>query len=164
MPSFDITSEFNQQEVINAIDQMNREIINRYDFKDTNTSVSFSNSTISLRSTTEERLNAADQVLREKFAKRNVSIKFLSNFNDEQTPSEAKREYTLKSGLDKEISKIIVKDLKEFSKKIQSSIQDQSIRVSSKKRDELQDAISYLKEKNYKVFLNYGNFRDWNVI
>ena len=155
MPSFDITSEFNQQEVINAIDQMNREIINRYDFKDTNTSVSFSNSTISLRSTTEERLNAADQVLREKFAKRNVSIKFLSNFNDEQTPSEAKREYTLQSGLDKEISKIIVKDLKEFSKKIQSSIQDQSIRVSSKKRDELQDAISYLKE-----FLNYGNFRD----
>ena len=119
MPSFDITSEFNQQEVTNAIDQMNREIINRYDFKDTNTSVSFSNSTISLRSTTEERLNAADQVLREKFAKRNVSIKFLSNFNDEQTPSEAKREYTLKSGLDKEISKIIVKDLKEFSKKIQ---------------------------------------------
>ena len=160
MPSFDITSEFNQQEVINAIDQMSREIINRYDFKDTNTSVSFSNSTISLRSTTEERLNAADQVLREKFAKRNVSIKFLSNFNDEQTPSETKREYTLKSGLDKEISKIIVKDLKEFSKKIQSSIQDQSIRVSSKKRDELQDAIFFLKEKNYKVFLNYGNFRD----
>ena len=160
MPSFDITSEFNQQEVINAIDQMNREIINRYDFKDTNTSVSFSNDTISLRSSTEERLNAADQVLREKFAKRNVSIKFLNNFTDEQTPSETKREYKLKSGLDKEISKVIVKDLKEFSKKIQSSIQDESIRVSSKKRDELQDAISFLKKKNYKVFLNYGNFRD----
>ena len=160
MPSFDITSEFNEQEVTNAIDQMNREIINRYDFKDTNTSVSFSNETISLRSSTEERLQAADQVLREKFAKRNVSIKFLSNFTDEQTPSESKREYTLKSGLDKEISKIIVKDLKEFSKKIQTSIQDESIRASSKKRDELQDAISFLKKKNYKVFLNYGNFRD----
>ncbi len=160
MPSFDITSEFNEQEVTNAIDQMSREIINRYDFKDTNTSVTFSNETISLRSSTEERLQAADQVLREKFAKRNVSIKFLSNFTDEQTPSESKREYTLKSGLDKEISKIIVKDLKEFSKKIQTSIQDESIRVSSKKRDELQDAISFLKKKNYKVFLNYGNFRD----
>ena len=160
MPSFDITSEFNQQEVNNAIDQMNREIINRYDFKDTKTSVSFNNETISLRSSSEERLNAADQVLREKFAKRKVSIKFLNDYSDEQTASEAKREYILKSGLDKEISKIIVKDLKEFSKKIQSSIQDQSIRVSSKKRDELQDAISYLKEKNYKVFLNYGNFRD----
>ena len=160
MPSFDITSEFNQQEVINAIDQMNREIINRYDFKDTKTSVSFNNETISLRSSSEERLNAADQVLREKFAKRKVSIKFLNDYSDEQTASEAKREYILKSGLDKEISKIIVKDLKEFSKKIQSSIQDESIRVSSKKRDELQDAISFLKEKNYKVFLNYGNFRD----
>ena len=160
MPSFDITSEFNQQEVNNAIDQMNREIINRYDFKDTKTSVSFNNDTISLRSSSEERLNAADQVLREKFAKRKVSIKFLNDFSDEHTTSEAKREYILKSGLDKEISKIIVKDLKEFSKKIQSSIQDESIRVSSKKRDELQDAISFLKEKNYKVFLNYGNFRD----
>ncbi len=160
MPSFDITSEFNQQEVVNAIDQMNREIINRYDFKDTKTSVNFTNDIITLRSSTQERLLAADQVLREKFAKRSVSIKFLSNFSDEQTPSEAKREYTLKSGLDKDVAKIIVKDLKEFSKKIQSSIQNDSIRVSSKKRDELQDAISFLKNKNYNVFLNYGNFRD----
>ena len=160
MPSFDITSEFNQQEVTNAIDQMNREIVNRYDFKNTNTSVNFSNEIILLKSNTEERLHAADQVLREKFAKRNVSIKFLSNFSDEQTPSEVKREYTLKSGLDKEMSKIIVKDLKDFSKKLQSSIQNESIRITSKKRDELQDAISFLKSKNYKVFLNYGNFRD----
>ena len=160
MPSFDITSEFNHQEVVNAIDQMNREIINRYDFKDTNTSVSLSNEIISLRSSTEERLNAADQVLREKFVKRNVSIKFLTNFSDEQTPSEAKREYTLKSGIDKEISKNIVKDLKDFSKKLQSSIQNDSVRVTSKKIDELQDAIAFLKSKNYKVFLNYGNFRD----
>jgi len=160
MPSFDITSEFNQQEVTNAIDQMNREIVNRYDFKNTNTSVYFSNEIILLKSNTEERLLAADQVLREKFAKRNVSIKFLSNFSDEQTTSEFKREYTLKSGLDKEMSKIIVKDLKDFSKKLQSSIQNESIRITSKKRDELQDAISFLKSKNYKVFLIYGNFRD----
>ena len=66
----------------------------------------------------------------------------------------------MKSGLDKEMSKIIVKDLKDFSKKLQSSIQNESIRITSKKRDELQDAISFLKSKNYKVFLNYGNFRD----
>jgi len=160
MPSFDITSEFNSQEVLNAIDQMNREIVNRYDFKNTNTSVNFSNDIISLRSSTEERLKAADQVLREKFVKRNVSIKFLSNFSDEETPSEAKRMYILKSGIDKEISKNIVKDLKEFSKKLQSSIQNESIRVASKKRDELQEAISFLKSKNYNVHLNYGNFRD----
>ena len=66
----------------------------------------------------------------------------------------------MKSGLDKEMSKIIVKDLKDFSKKLQSSIQNESIRITSRKRDELQDAISFLKSKNYKVFLNYGNFRD----
>ena len=160
MASFDITSEFNSQEVLNAVDQMNREIVNRYDFKDTNTSVDFSNETISLRSSTDERLKAADQVLREKFVKRNVSIKFLSNFIDEQTPSESKRIYTLKSGIDKEIAKNIVKDLKEFSKKLQSSIQNESIRVTSKKRDELQEAIVFLKGKNYNVHLNYGNFRD----
>ena len=160
MPSFDITSEFNSQEVLNAIDQMNREIINRYDFKNTNTSVNFSNEIISLKSSTEERLKAADQVLREKFVKRNVSIKFLINFIDEQTPSESKRIYTLKSGIDKEISKNIVKDLKEFSKKLQSSIQKDSIRVTSKKRDELQVAISFLKSKHYNEHLNYGNFRD----
>ena len=160
MPSFDITSKFNPQEVLNAVDQMNREIVNRYDFKNTNTSVNFSNEIISLRSSTEERLKAADQVLREKFVKRNVSIKFLTNFTDEETPSESKRIYTLKSGIDKETSKIIVKDLKEFSIKLQSSIQNESIRVASKKRDELQEAIIFLKSKNYNIYLNYGNFRD----
>jgi len=160
VPSFDITSDFNPQEVLNAVDQMNREILTRYDFKDTNTSVDFSNEIISLRSSTEERLKAADQVLREKFVKRNVSIKFLTNFTDEKTPSESKRIYTLKSGIDKETSKYIVKDLKELSKKLQSSIQNESIRVTSKKRDELQEAIIFLKSKNYNVFLNYGNFRD----
>jgi hypothetical protein len=139
---------------------MKREIVNRYDFKNTNTSIDFSNYTISLKSSTEERLKAADQVLREKFVKRNVSIKFLSNFTNEQTPSESKRMYRLKSGIDKEISKNIVKDLKEFSKKLQSSIQNESIRVSSKKRDELQEAITFLKRNNYNVHLNYGNFRD----
>ena len=160
MPSFDITSEFNSQEVLNAVIQMNREIVNRYDFKDTNTSVDLSNEIISLRSSTEERLKAADQVLREKFVKRNVSIKFLTNFTDEETPSESKRIYTLKSGIDKETSKVIVKDIKEFSKKLQSSIQNESIRVNSKKRDELQEAIIFLKSKNYNVYLNYGYFRD----
>ena len=160
MPSFDITSSFDKQEVINAVDQMSRELINRYDFRDTNTSSTLTDNTIILKSSTDERLNAADQVLREKFAKRNVSIKFLGDFNDEKTPSESKRTYTLKSGIDKDIAKIIVKDLKQNFKKVQSSIQDSSIRVTGKKRDDLQDVISFLKSNDYKIFLNYGNFRD----
>tara|TARA_B100000963_G_scaffold56685_1_gene44745 strand:+ start:43 stop:525 length:483 start_codon:yes stop_codon:yes gene_type:complete len=160
MPSFDITSSFDKQEVINAVDQMSRELINRYDFRDTNTSSTLNDNSIIIKSSTDERLNAADQVLREKFAKRNVSIKFLGDFNDEKTPSESKRTYTLKSGIEKDIAKIIVKDLKQNFKKVQSSIQDSSIRVTGKKRDDLQDVISFLKSNDYKIFLNYGNFRD----
>ena len=160
MPTFDITSTFDKQEVTNAVDQMNRELANRYDFRDTNTSALLSENVITIKSSTDERLNAADQVLKEKFAKRNISIKFLSDFQDEKTPSESKRIYTLKSGINKDIAKEIVKDLKGNFKKIQSSIQDGSIRVSGKKRDELQEVITFLKSNDYNIYLNYGNFRD----
>ena len=160
MPSFDITSEFNKQEVINAVDQSKREIINRYDFKNTNTSISSSESTVGINSSTKDRLLAADQVLREKFAKRNISIKFLSNFADEETPSENKRVYTLKTGIETADAKEIVKFIKEKDKKIQASIQDGSIRVTSKKRDSLQEIMSAIKEKNYDIHLTFGNFRD----
>ncbi len=160
MPSFDITSEFNKQEVINAVDQSKREIINRYDFKNTNTSISSSESTVGINSSTKDRLLAADQVLREKFAKRNISIKFLSNFADEETPSENKRLYTLKTGIETADAKEIVKFIKEKDKKIQASIQDGSIRVTSKKRDSLQEIMNAIKEKNYDIHLTFGNFRD----
>ena len=160
MPSFDITSEFNKQEVINAVDQSKREIINRYDFKNTNTSISSSESTVGINSSTKDRLLAADQVLREKFAKRNISIKFLSNFADEETPSENKRLYTLKTGIETADAKEIVKFIKEKDKKIQASIQDGSIRVTSKKRDSLQEIMNAIKEKNYDIHLTFGNSRD----
>ena len=77
MPTFDITSEYNQQEVLNAVDQAHREITNRYDFRDTGTLISYNENTITLKSSTPERMAAAEQVLKEKFAKRNVSVKFL---------------------------------------------------------------------------------------
>ena len=112
MPSFDITSEFDKQEVLNAVDQSKREIVNRYDFKNTNTSINSSESTVSINSATKDRLLAADQVLREKFAKRNISIKFLSDFADEETPSENKRVYTLKTGIETVYAKEIVKFIK----------------------------------------------------
>ena len=82
MPTFDISSEYNQQEVVNAVDQAHREISNRYDFRDTGTFISYSENTITLKSSTSERMAAAEQVLKEKFAKRNVSIKFLGEYKD----------------------------------------------------------------------------------
>lgn len=148
MPSFDITSEFNKQEVTNAVDQSKREIVNRYDFKNTKTSIDASDTTISINSSTKDRLLAADQVLREKFAKRNISIKFLSEFSDDETPSESKRVYLLKSGIETPQAKEIVKYIKEIDKKLQASIQDSSIRVTSKKKDTLQIVMNAIDRKS----------------
>lgn len=160
MPSFDIVSEFDKQEVVNAIDQSGREIVNRYDFKNTNTTISLNENQINLRSTTEDRALAAEQVMREKFSKRNVSIKFVSDKKVEKTPSEIKFIFNLKSGINQEESKEITKLIKDYNKKIQTSFQNQMIRVTSKKRDELQNVITLLKESNIKTPLSYINFRD----
>ena len=160
MPTFDITSEFDPQEVSNAVDQTHREISNRYDFRDTGTIISYNENTITLKSSTSERLAASEQVLKEKFAKRNVSIKFLVDFKDESTPSEFKRFYNLKSGIDQDSSKKIIAIIRENNKKIQCSYQNQQIRVTSKKRDDLQNVIQLVKDSKIDIPLNYGNFRD----
>ena len=160
MPTFDISSEYNQQEVVNAVDQAHREISNRYDFRNTGTFISYSENTITLKSSTSERMAAAEQVLKEKFAKRNVSIKFLGEFKDETTPSEVKRFFNLKSGIDQDSSKKIIALIKEHNKKIQCSFQNEQIRVSGKKRDDLQEVIQFIKNSKIEIPLNYGNFRD----
>ena len=160
MPTFDITSEYNQQEVLNAVDQAHREITNRYDFRDTGTLISYNENTIILKSSTLERMAAAEQVLKEKFAKRNVSVKFLGEFKDETTPSEVKRFFNLKSGIDQDSSKKIIATIKGNNKKIQCSYQNQQIRVTGKKRDDLQDVIQLVKESKIEIPLNFGNFRD----
>ena len=160
MPTFDITSEFNNQEVVNAVDQASREIVNRFDFRNTNTSIDFKETTITLVSSTIERLNAADQVLKEKFAKRSVSIKFLSNIKEDKTPSEVKRYYNLKSGISHDESKIITNLIKNNFKKMQCSYQNESIRVTAKKRDELQEVIAFLKSSKIETPISFGNFRD----
>ena len=160
MPTFDITSEFNNQEITNAVDQAYREITNRYDFRDTGTSIAFNEKTIVLKSSTEERLNAAEQVLKEKFVKRNVSIKFLSDVKIEKTPSEIKHFYNLKSGISQDESKQLISLIKKEYKKVQGTYQNQSIRISAKKRDELQEIIQFLKNSNLDIPINFGNFRD----
>ena len=160
MPTFDITSEYNQQEVVNAVDQAHREISNRYDFRDTATFISYNENTITLKSSTSERMVAAEMVLKEKFAKRNVSVKFLSEYKDETTPSEVKRFFNLKSGIDQDSSKKIIALIRENNKKIQCSYQNQQIRVTSKKRDDLQEVIQLMKESKIEIPLNFGNFRD----
>ena len=160
MATFDISSEFNKQEVTNAVDQCLREISNRYDFRDTKTSVSLIENSILLKSSTLDRMLAAEQVLKEKFVKRNVSIKFLGDIKDETLPSEVKRTFNLKTGIDQTTSKEIITLLKKSNKKIQCSYQNEIIRVTGKKRDDLQETISIIKDSNIETPLNFGNFRD----
>ncbi len=163
MPSFDIVSKINQQEVKNAVDQVKREITTRYDFKGTDSEIDLKNqSEIYIESATHERLNALFQVLQEKFIKRNISLKFLDPKNiEEGSKGRAKQTINLKSGVDKENSKLIISKIKELDiKQITPSYQSDLIRVTAKKRDDLQNVISSLKSAELPIHLEFENFRD----
>ena len=161
MPSFDIESNINKQEITNAVDQSARELTTRYDFKGTQTSIMFAEDKIMITSTTEERMNAGSQVLIEKLVKRKVSPKILSNYSDSKEGKEQiKRTYELSSGISQDNAKYLLKEIKKFSKKIQVSIQGPSLRVSSKKKDELQDTITFVKNMKLNYPVNFTNFKD----
>jgi uncharacterized protein YajQ (UPF0234 family) len=162
MPSFDITSEIDEQEMRNAVDQANREVSNRFDFKQTNSSVELAETTVTLRSSTEERLAALKQVLEEKMAKRKVSMKALDWGNvEEASGGTARQVATLVAGLGSDKAKEINKAIKEMGLKgVQTQTQGEQIRVTAKKRDALQDVIAACKEKDFGIPLQFGNFRD----
>ena len=162
MPSFDITSEIDEQEMRNAVDQANREVSNRFDFKQTNSTVELAETTVTLRSSTEERLAALKQVLEEKMAKRKVSMKALDWGNvEEASGGTARQVATLVAGIGSDKAKEINKAIKELGLKgVQTQTQGEQIRVTAKKRDALQDVISACKDKDFGIPLQFGNFRD----
>ena len=162
MPSFDVTSDVDFQEVRNAVDQADREITTRFDFKNTDSSIELRPSEIELNAPTEDRLRALSQVLEEKLVRRNVSLKALDYGKVEQAAKGAVRQQiTIQAGIDtdhaKEINKFI-RDLK--LKGVTSQSQSDQVRVSGKKRDDLQSVIAALKEADLGIPLQYGNFRD----
>lgn len=164
MPSFDVVSEIDMQEVRNAVDQTNREVTNRYDFKDTNSTIDLNEKekTILLESASNDRLGAFRQVLEEKVIKRGISLKAIE-FGDIQDAAggRARMEVSLKAGISSDLAKKInthIKDLK--LKGIQSQTQGEQVRVTGKKRDHLQDVIAGLKEADLDLPLQFENFRD----
>ncbi|HEX9681563.1 MAG TPA: YajQ family cyclic di-GMP-binding protein [Acidimicrobiales bacterium] len=162
MGSFDVSSEIDRQEVRNAIDQTARELATRYDFKNTDTSVELGESTITLRSGSEDRLVAARQVTEEKLVRRKVSLKAVS-WGEVAAAAGAsvRQEATLVAGISSEKAKEINKAIKELGLKgIQSQTQGEQVRVTAKKRDALQEVIAALKEKDFGIPLQFGNFRD----
>lgn len=161
MPSFDVVSEIDEQEVKNAVDQATREIVTRFDFKDTNSSIELADSKVTLASISEDRLRALLQVLEEKFVKRGVSLKTLDRGKvEEATRGTARQVITLKAGIGTDKAKEINRALKESGLKVQSQTQGDSVRVTGKKRDDLQGAIAFLKDKDFDIPLQFNNFRD----
>ncbi len=162
MPSFDVVSEFNMQDVRDAVDQAAREISQRYDFKGTNSEIELGENEIKLASVSEDRLTALRQVLEEKFAKRKVSMKVLDYGNVEQASGNTVRQsVSLVSGISSEKAKELNKEIKGMGiKGVQSSTQGDQLRVTAKKRDALQDVIAALKAGNFGIPLQFNNFRD----
>jgi len=162
MPSFDVVSEVDAQEVRNAVDQAARELSTRYDFKGTDSSVELSGLEITMRSSSDDRLNALRTLLEEKLVKRKVSLKALDYGKVEDASGGSKRQVaTLSAGISSENAKKLntfIKDLK--LKGVQSQTQGDQLRVSGKKRDDLQSVIAALKEHDFPVPLQFTNFRD----
>lgn len=160
MPSFDIVSNTDQHEITNAIDQANREVSTRFDFKDTNARLELSKTTITIIAPNEFQLKQVEEILRNKLAKRQVDSRVLQPKDITTNLSEAKQVIEVKQGIDQENAKKITKLIKESGLKVQASIQGDQIRVTGKKRDDLQEAIAMLRQAKVEVPLQFVNFRD----
>ncbi|MCB1001208.1 MAG: YajQ family cyclic di-GMP-binding protein [Ilumatobacteraceae bacterium] len=162
MPSFDVVSEVDRQEVRNAIDQAQREIANRFDFKNTNSSIEQNELVITLRTISEDRLAALRVVLEEKLVKRGVSLKGLDYGKvDEATQNTVRQVATIKVGISSDKAREINRMIKEKGPKgVSSQTQGDTVRVTGKKRDDLQGVIALLKAADLEIPLQFENFRD----
>lgn len=161
MPSFDIVSQVDMQEVRNAVDQASRELVNRYDFKGTNTAVKLGEDGITVESSAEGRLDAAIDVLKGKLVKRQVSLKSIAGGEPKEIGGgRYKAVFTLNEGIAQDAAKELTKDIKDMKLKVQVQIQGDQLRVSGKKRDDLQNVIAAVKAMDFKLPLQYINFRD----
>lgn len=159
-PSFDVVSELDMQEVRNGVQQASKEIQTRFDFKGTGTSIELKEDSIEVRSGTDQRLNAAVQVLEEKLVKRKVSLKALDKGKLEDAAGGSYRqEIKLNQGVPTEKAKEMVKLIKGMKLKVQAAIQGDSLRVSGKKKDDLQAVMTALKEKDFGIPLQFTNYR-----
>ena len=160
MPSFDVVSQINMHELANAIDQTNREVSNRFDFKGTNSRVEHEGDTITLTAPSEFQINQINDILRTKMSKRGIDIGCLEYGDIQETGREARQQIVARQGIDKELARKITKIIKDTKMKVQSAVQGDQIRVTGKKRDDLQAVIAVIKEQKLSLPLQYINFRD----
>ena len=175
MPSFDVVSEFDAHEAVNAVDQANREVENRFDFKGSNSKFSLDDNVISLTSQSDFQLKQMLDVLRQKLAKRGIDLGCMDVQPPDLSGREARQAVILKQGIDQVLehepelalvgidadrARKIVKQIKAAKMKVQAAIQGEKLRVSGKKRDDLQKVIAMLREEDAGLPLQYENFRD----
>jgi hypothetical protein len=161
MPSFDVVSKTDMPEVDNAVANASREIATRYDFKGSQSTITFENDEVLLFADDDLKLKQLHEMLQGHLAKRGVDIGVLDYQNPEQAAGQSVRQKVhIKQGIDKELAKKIIKDIKGKKLKVQVSIQGDELRVTGKKRDDLQGAIAFCKGMDLELPLQYVNFRD----
>lgn len=160
MPSFDVVSEINHHELTNAIDQANREISNRFDFKGTNSRIEQTGAVLTIYSPSEFQIKQIHDILTTKMSKRGINIACLKPGEIHESSNEARQPVTVREGIDKELAREIVKLIKDTKLKVQTSIQETQVRVNGKKRDDLQSIIAMLKDAKIDLPLQFVNYRD----
>jgi len=160
MPSFDIVSEIDMHEVTNAVDQARRELGNRWDFKNVEADIVLEDARITLSAEQEFQLEQLKDMLRMAFAKRNIDVRALADEGDSKSGRLVRQHLALKQGIDTDTARKIVKMIKDQKMKVQASIQGDKVRVTGKKRDDLQAVIAMLREADLDIPLQFNNFRD----
>jgi uncharacterized protein YajQ (UPF0234 family) len=160
MPSFDVVSKIDQHELANAIDQANREVTTRFDFKGADASFKEKDGVITLEAETEFQIQQMVDIIYNKIAKRGIDLAALKADEPQISGKRTSQKITVRQGIDKELGKEIVKLIKDSKMKVQASIQGDQVRITGKKRDDLQEAIALLRKADLGLPLQYENFRD----
>lgn len=161
MPSFDIVSEIDKHELTNAVDQANREIGNRFDFRGTDSRVEQSNKSLTLHADSDFQLEQILDILRMKLSKRGIEVRCLDVKDSVGNGKMRKQEVIVREGIDSDLARKIVKLIKESKAKVQAAIQGESVRVTGKKRDDLQGVMALLRgNDDIEMPLQFNNFRD----
>lgn len=160
MPSFDVVSEIDRHEAVNAVDQANREVGTRFDFKGSGANFELKDSVITMTAQAEFQLKQMLDVLQIKLSKRGIDIACLKIDPPQVAGKEARQLVTLRQGLDAPLAKKIVQAVKDSKLKVQASIQGEQVRITGKKRDDLQDVIALLRNGKFELPLQFNNFRD----
>lgn len=162
MPTFDVVSEVDKQEILNALDQARKELATRFDYKGSTAKIEFTKeNVIELSAEDGSKLKGLHDIVVGKLAKRNVDLRNIDRQDPEISPlGHAKQNLVVKQGLDGEKAKEISKAIKAYQPKVQSTLQDRQIRVTGKNRDDLQGVIAFLRSQDFEVSLAFKNFRD----